>query len=116
LIDRWLLGRSYGTPVRKDLQEAIRIVSPDTLAARVRAIASVDVSAELRNCSAPILYLQAASDWVVSPGSLKTIRSIRSDVRIVQIPGPHMLLQTAPDECAKSITSFCEEARQRSAE
>lgn len=116
LIDRWLLGRFYGTPLKAELHEAIREVSPDVLAARIRAIAAVDVTTELRDCPMPILYLQAANDWVVSSGSLKMIRSIRPDVRAVTITGPHMLLQAAPDESSKAIAAFCEEANRCSSE
>ena len=32
---------------------------------RARAVPGVDVTAELRNCEVPLLYLCAAGDWVV---------------------------------------------------
>ena len=65
----------------RQLRAAVRSVSPvvlAVLAARARAVAGVDVTAELQNCAVPLLYLRAAGDWVVRPGCWELVRSVRS--------------------------------------
>jgi len=94
---RWYLWRH--------LRAAVRSVSPEVLAARARAVAGLDVTAELRNCAVPLLYLRAAGDWVVRPGCWELVRS---DAKVVVLPGPHLVLQVAPAESAALLASFCD--------
>ena len=84
-------------------------MSPEVLAARARAVAGVDVTAELQNCAVPLLYLCAAGDWVVPPGCWELIRSVRPDAKVVVLPGPHLVLQVAPAESAAVLASFCDQ-------
>jgi len=107
LVSFVLLGRHCWGRLGRQLRAAVRSVSPEVLAARARAVAGVDVTAELRNCEVPLLYLRAAGDWVVRPGCWELVRSVRPDAKVALLPGPHLVLQVAPAESAALLASFC---------
>src|SRR5262245_29228999 len=106
LIFRFVLGRFVDSPIRQKMKDAVDRNSPEVLAARLRAIAGVDASEELRRCKVPILYLQAMEDRIVPAGCLKTIQGIRPDVQVAEFQGPHLLLQTAADDAARALEDF----------
>jgi pimeloyl-ACP methyl ester carboxylesterase len=106
LIRRVLLGSYQATPLAEQLRQAIAQVSPAVLAARARAILSVDVGRQLQSCPAGVLYLQASQDRLVWPGSLAYICRMYPAVEVASLPGPHLLLQTAPREAAQVIEQF----------
>jgi len=108
LIRLALLGRYRRGAIGDELCAAVRAVSPGVMAARARAIAKVDVTRELRECPAPVMYLQAEQDRVTPGRSAGLVRSIRPDVEVVVLPGPHLILQTAPIGAARILTSFCQ--------
>lgn len=107
----WLLmGRLATAALRQALAQALRQLAPDALKARLRAVMSVDVSAELRQVTVPILYLHATEDRVVPDAELRHIRRIRPDTRVVSIRAPHFLLQTRPEEAAQAVLDFIRQA------
>lgn len=107
LLDYALLGRHGSAELKKLLHDSVYLVSPETKAARVRAIAAVHASKELRECPVPILYLRATEDRVVGRRNVGGIKAIRPDTQIVEFAGPHLLLQTRPAESAAAIEAFC---------
>jgi pimeloyl-ACP methyl ester carboxylesterase len=101
-----ILG-GYSTPEWRALKsEAIAGIRPAVVAQRVRASLMVDVTSELKSCSAPILYLQGERDRVVPPRNLKEILAARGDVKVERFPSPHMVLQTQPVLAAAAIAAF----------
>jgi len=89
------------------LRKAVRSVSPEAFAARAKSVAVVDVSAELRDCPVPVLYLQADNDLVIHRKCWEIIRSVRPDAQMKIIPGPHLVLQVSPHLAAEHLSSFC---------
>jgi pimeloyl-ACP methyl ester carboxylesterase len=106
LVCRALLGRFQTEPLRRQVQAALAGVQPAVLAARARAILTVDVGAALQESPVPILYLSATEDRLVSPRSLACIRRLHPAVEAVTLTGPHLLLQAAPQESAQVIQAF----------
>lgn len=101
-----LLGKNAFGPLGPKLRTAVRSVSPTAMAARALSVANVDVTDALRICPVPILYLQAANDWVIRPGCGKLIQAIRPDVQKVVLPGPHLVLQVSPQSAAEKLEIF----------
>jgi surfactin synthase thioesterase subunit len=64
----------------------------------------------LRKCEVPILYLFAKHDRSVKRRSLTEMKSIKATMEVVEIDGPHLLLQRKPEECVavmnRSLSSF----------
>jgi len=108
LIQRLLLGKNASAELRELFFAALDNVRPEVLAARARAVTTVNCSRELSRCPAPILALVAERDRIVSPGCVEHIRRIRPDTTFVRIDSPHLILQCATQEAVRVITAFLE--------
>jgi pimeloyl-ACP methyl ester carboxylesterase len=104
-----LLG-SYSTAgLRRAFLEAVGKVAPDALRARLRAVVGVDMTRELAAIDIPILYLRATHDHVVPAGAGELMKRINPETRLVDVDGPHFLLQAAPEKTAGLVAEFIDE-------
>ena len=104
-LKKWF-GR-FSTPgLRARVAEALELVERRVLADRVRSVLRVDVTAELRDCPVPIMYLAGQHDWIVPRRNVRLIRRVRPDVQVAWVPSPHMVLQIRPEAAAGAIASF----------
>jgi pimeloyl-ACP methyl ester carboxylesterase len=74
--------------------------------ARLSCLAAVDVRPLLSRIASPVLYLRASADRIVSSRLSRELTSQLPNVRVTEIDGPHLLLQSRPIECAAAIVSF----------
>lgn len=106
LAHRALLG-GYARPDLEAMhRRALGHVSSSTLIARLRAMADVDVRADLRACDLPALYLRATRDRVVGARFGEEFLATARHGRLVEVDAPHFLLQTRPAEAAAEILAF----------
>ncbi len=105
LVLRQLLTASDEALLR-EVRDAVRLVSPPTLATRVRSALAVDVRRELAAVQCPVLYIQALRDLVVSPRCLREIASVRGDVAVQRVDTRHLVLQLEPDASWELIDGF----------
>ena len=105
-----LLGRFSSRMARGQIASAIAAVAPATWRARLRAVLNVDVVEELASVRVPVLYLRGRSDRVVPRAAWSLIKSALPSARLVELDGPHFLLQAKPVECAAQVTAFAREA------
>jgi pimeloyl-ACP methyl ester carboxylesterase len=103
---KMLLGGYATSALRSLSQEALSQVTPETLAARLRDVLAVDVTSELASCPVPLLYLRGRRDGVVPAWNVRAIRRVRPFVRVVALPGPHLVLQTQPVAAARAVEEF----------
>jgi pimeloyl-ACP methyl ester carboxylesterase len=108
LVSMVLLARHRRGKLGRLLGEAVRSVSGDAMAARARAMADIDVTAELRACPVPVLYLRARQDRVVGPRCWRLVQAERPDTEVAELACPHLVLQAAPSEAAAVLVSFCQ--------
>ena len=78
------------------------------IAARLRAVLEVDVSALLSQVAVPILYLRACEDRLVPPSTSGQF-AVLPRARIAQIKGPHFLLQACPAPTSEEVVRFLRE-------
>jgi pimeloyl-[acyl-carrier protein] methyl ester esterase len=88
------------------IRQANDDVDPTVLASRMQLALAANVKRELVNLNVPVMYLRGTRDRLVGSRSVKQVLSIRPSTRIVQIPGPHLLLQVAPTESWRAISQF----------
>jgi len=101
-----LLGR-YATPeLRRSLDAALAIVSGAAIRARLKAVLSIDVSADLARVTAPILYLRASEDRLIPKHASDLIKLLQPSTQVMELEGPHCLLQAAPTAAAQAIREF----------
>jgi pimeloyl-ACP methyl ester carboxylesterase len=70
---------------------------------RITAFSRIDVSALLPQIEVPILYLNALRDRILSKNDAIMMQQSLSHFERIDIDGPHLLLQTRPQQCAELI-------------
>jgi pimeloyl-ACP methyl ester carboxylesterase len=109
LAASYLMGRHATPELRRALASALESVSGSALTARLKAIANVDVRADAQRIRLPGLYLRATEDRVVGASASRIFMSHVAKARLVDLEGPHLLLQTKPTESARELRRVLEE-------
>lgn len=106
LLETFLGGRFMTPALRADFARVMELVSPRTLKRRLVEVAKVDTVAALRTLAVPVLYLRATEDRLVPEAAARLIVQVTPKASVVDLVGPHFLLQTAPVEAAGIIQAF----------
>jgi len=104
----WLYAGRATPGLRRSHAQAMSRVSPLALRARVAAVLGLDYRPLLRRIDVPMLYLRAKADRLIPEAAARAIIEQRADVGLIEIDGPHFLLQTEPEACAKAVEHFME--------
>lgn len=104
--DAILMGPDRDPELVGKVEEIVRTLSRPVRAARLRAVAEVDVRADFSQLACPVLVLHGRSDWLVRKSPIQRAVSQKGRARIIVIPGAHMLLQTRSAEAAAEIIHF----------
>jgi pimeloyl-ACP methyl ester carboxylesterase len=106
LVSRFLFGR-YATPqLREALQQTLSRVDAVVLRSRAAEVLTVDVSSLLRHLRLPLLYLRATEDQLVPSSAARFIRECMAGAEVIEVIGPHGLLQAKPTEAAEKVSAF----------
>jgi pimeloyl-ACP methyl ester carboxylesterase len=81
-------------------------VSEVVIRHRIAALLAVDESAALASIRLPTLVLRAAQDLVIPASATEWILKCAPLAHLVEIDGPHLLLQSRPAECAAVVMEF----------
>jgi len=114
-LPRWLRaplmwGSLAAERAPAQLNRAMAAVSADVVRHRIAALLAVDASAALARIRLPVLVLQAGHDLVVPHSATRWILETAPHAQLVEIDGPHLLLQTRPEECAAAVIPFVRSA------
>jgi len=101
-----LLGLRSDAGAREQFVQAVGELTPETLQGRLRSVLSVDASDRLAQVDVPVLCLRAARDVLVPSTAADWIQRVLPGSRIVDVDGPHGLLQASPDACARLVEAF----------
>ena len=104
-----LLGRFQTAALCARLESVMATVRPAVWRARLRAVLSADVARCLSNVKVPVLYLRAENDRVVPRSAFEIIAHLLPKVSLVELEGPHFLLQAKPVESAAQVGAFARE-------
>jgi pimeloyl-ACP methyl ester carboxylesterase len=106
----WVPGFA-STELRRAKAELWSSVGARVLAARSRAVMTVDVRSLLETCRAPLMYLSSTNDKVVRRFSRDEVTAIAPQTIVHEIHGPHLALFTNPVAAADVISRFLCEAQ-----
>jgi pimeloyl-[acyl-carrier protein] methyl ester esterase len=109
LAANFLMGRHATPELREALARSLDSVSASALTARLKAIANVDVCADAQRIRLPGLYLRATEDRVVNESASRVFMEHAANARVVDLEGPHLLLQTKPAEAARELRRVLQE-------
>ena len=102
----FLLGRWATPKLRAAFTQVLGAVDADVLSARLAACLGVDVRDQLATIAVPTLYLRAGRDRLVPPAACEQIRQALPNMQVVDLDGPHCLLQAIPAQAAKVVGEF----------
>lgn len=103
----WLLLGPWSTPqLRRELAAALRSVDPAVLRMRAVAAMRADVSGLLGRIRVRTLQLVACNDRLLARSASARITTSLPSCETVALPGPHLLLQAAPQASARAIADF----------
>jgi len=106
---RWsLLGRWATPELEAQLAQALGRIAPQVLRDRAASALRVDVATDLVSIQTPTLYLRASHDRLMHRSAGDLIMARIPGARRVDLPGPHLLLQTAPAASARAIAHWFE--------
>ncbi len=101
-----LLGFRHAPENAALAQKIIPALPPALIQSRVALALAADYSQVLRHCRCPMLIIHGTQDLLVPPRYVNKVAQLRADATVCRFKGPHMLLQTAPAECAAQIAAF----------
>jgi pimeloyl-ACP methyl ester carboxylesterase len=93
------------------MERAMSGVSSIVIRHRIGAILSVDATVALQNIQLPVLVLRAGRDRVIPRAASQWILKHLRHAQLVEVDGPHLLLQTRPEECGEAIMKFVQGIR-----
>ncbi|MET0935799.1 MAG: alpha/beta hydrolase [Luteibacter sp.] len=105
----FLIGRRPDPALRDAFVQAVGTMASATMQARVRAVLDIDVSDAFAKVGVPILCLRAKRDLLVPRSASAWIRHVQPASRVVDVPGPHGLLQASARRCAELVGGFMAE-------
>jgi pimeloyl-ACP methyl ester carboxylesterase len=106
LARRYLLGPAASTDAILQLQQALSLVQPNVLSARLDEVFHCDVRDCLSRITVPVLALQAQQDRLVPARATQELQRHSKNLHVVTLLGPHLLLQSNPRQAAKAISAF----------
>jgi pimeloyl-ACP methyl ester carboxylesterase len=92
LVRQLFLGRAAPESLVRLFQQSLSAVSPATLAARVRQVASVDMGPSLEAVKVPCCYIRASSDALVPHQCLKPFQKGIPHLVVKEVEGSHLIL------------------------
>lgn len=110
LLHKLLMAGFSNKNISQCLFDAVSMVSPKTMRARLDAVIHVDKSSALASINVPILYLQGRYDYLVPAAAAQFIFKAAKNVALVELEAPHLLLQIAPKQAAEKVQAFIENA------
>jgi pimeloyl-[acyl-carrier protein] methyl ester esterase len=104
--ERFLVGANAPKELLASVRKVVSSVRPKVLASRFRGVLTCDARDKLAGVTAPILYVQAGDDRLVTPSCLDEIRRIKPQTEMAVIAGPHLILQREPQKAAAAVAQF----------
>ncbi len=106
VIETMLFGKFRSASMSRLLKEALGCVSNTVLSQRLLEVRDVDVSEQLKKLLVPLTYLRSTEDLIISPKESLAMAQVSKNMSIVEVAGPHCLLQASPSVASKIITEF----------
>ncbi|MFO1494436.1 MAG: alpha/beta fold hydrolase [Lysobacterales bacterium] len=103
---RWLLANGRRFAGDSKLRSTLSSLSANAVRRRLASVFEIDARGELGALQVPVLCLRATGDRVVPASAADEIVATAWLGSIVDVPGPHFLLQCETQSCARVIKNF----------
>lgn len=106
LINFALLGRDQTPALCRLLHKAIEQLDVSVFQGRLQQILAVDYQSRASQIALPCIYLRALDDKLVLKSASDSLIGVLKNVKAIDVPAPHFLLQVAPEVAAQHIQKF----------
>ncbi|MFC1611927.1 alpha/beta fold hydrolase [Myxococcota bacterium] len=104
-IRHFLTGYDVDQHLLDAVHAAVKGITPEVMATRAREILSINVEAEFSAIELPMLFIAAKRDRLVK-AKQQRLQALNPRLQWVEIDGPHLILQRAPEKTAEVISGF----------
>jgi pimeloyl-ACP methyl ester carboxylesterase len=101
-----LTGFKHASRFVDSIRAANAPVLPSVRASRLRSALRIDVCDQLAGLKVPVIYLRGNHDRLVFSSCVRQVVSAKPNTTVVRVPGPHLLLQVAPQRSWQEVSSF----------
>lgn len=108
---RFLVGSAAPKSLVDRVCSIVSTVSSGVLVHRFMSVFSCDCRQALQSVSVPLLYVAGSEDRLVPLTAFTTIRQAKSDLALVTINAPHLVLQANPRESVGALLQFLSSTR-----
>jgi pimeloyl-ACP methyl ester carboxylesterase len=110
-IPRWvraplMWGRVSPKAAPAQVDRAVAGVADEVLQHRLVSVLEADESQRLRTLKLPVLILEAQRDLLLPRRAARLLAQSLPQAKHTMIDGPHLLLQSRPEECAAAVKEF----------
>lgn len=106
MLKHFLIGTNPSIALKSAVRQALRLVNPEVLSERIRAVLDCDAREDLAQMKIPVMYIQADYDRLVRASCFTEVQRFRPDSVLVKLPAPHLVLQTEPQKAVDVIMKF----------
>jgi pimeloyl-ACP methyl ester carboxylesterase len=110
-VERFLVGSAATDSLIESVRSAISSVRANVLLGRLKDVFACDVRTELGQVKVPMLYIRAMQDRLIPVRCVEEILRIRPETTVVEIAGPHLILQREPQSTAAIVARFIAETQ-----
>ena len=100
-VKNFLLGKDIEDHTITLLKKSLKIVKSNVLAYRIREMAKLEVG--VQKIRVPCTYILSKNDKLVSGTHIEEFKLLAPEIEVIEIEGPHFILQARPQECAQII-------------
>lgn len=108
LLNKFCTADEVSEKVKQAVLSVEEMMAPEIIKMRFNMIAGLNVAPLLSRISAPVLYLRALKDRLVSSQLREELFENIPQICLKEVDGPHLLLQEQPQICADAILNFLE--------
>jgi pimeloyl-ACP methyl ester carboxylesterase len=106
MLEKFCFDKESDPRLVEKTLSVVRSLPAGTVKKRLEVLANVDMCPLLPRIKQPVLYLQAMGDRIVAPHLSRQLVDGLGNVKVRQFDGPHLLLQSRPQECAEAIMAY----------
>ncbi len=104
IIKGFMLGKDIEDHTISLFTKSLEMVNNGTLAYRIKEMARL--RGGVKKIEVKCAYIRAKNDRLVLRNHVEEFRSLASNIEVVEIVGPHFIMQAKPKECAQVLKKY----------
>jgi len=104
MAHRLMLGKREPRGDHQIFCQVVREMRPEVIADRIENVRRIRL--DKNPIQLPAIYIRALEDPLLPSNAVEGVRALIPDLRVHEIPGPHLVLDTSPELCAALTAGF----------